>query len=130
MSITLAQTTGNILPEYAATNTSFNRQMVPDANGHFQPQFNGNLNYQRTDYLVDANGNKIGIIQHVPPAQVPGQPYLQDPYFGNISLNQEQLAGMEGAIPTTGLLTAIAVDEDALIQADLVARGIMAAPAA
>ena len=130
MSITLSTATGSVLAEYAATSISIQRSMQPDSNGHLQPVFTGNLAYSRVDYLVDGSGNKTAIIQRtmVPPA--PGAAPQPDPYQGWVNVSAAQLAGMDGAVPTVGLLTAIAAAADALIQADLVARGILMAPAA
>ena len=130
MAVPLPSTTGaTIVSEYAAANINIVRTMVMDANGHFEPAFTGQIGYQRTDYVTDGSGNKTAIVQHQPTQPLPGQPYLADPYFGNGQVNAAQLATMDSATPTTGLLTAIAAEADALIQADLVARGIMTATA-
>lgn len=125
MAVALPAITGaTIESEYAATAINFSRTMQPDASGHYQPVFAGSISYQRTDYVTDGNGNKTGIVQHVP-QQGPGmQP---DPYYGAVAVTAAQLGTMDATVPTTGLLTAIAAQADALIQADLVARGILAA---
>ena len=130
MAIALPTVTGaTIVSEYAATNTNLTRSMQPDAYGHYQPVFGASLNYSRTDYLVDSEGNKTAIVQHVPVQPQPGLPWTPDPYQGNINLTPAQLATLEATVPTTGLLSAIAAQEDLLIQADLVARGIIQATA-
>ena len=130
MAIQLPSSTGSILSEYAATTTIINRTVQPDVNNHYNPVFTATINYSRTDYLVDVDGNKTNIIQRTPwvPVQpIPGQPWPQDPYIGSITLTQEQMITLETMVPTVGLLPAIATQEDLFIHADLVTRGLIIA---
>lgn len=130
MSVPLSTSSASVVSEYAATQTILGRTMQLDANGHLNPVFSAVINYARTDYVVDANGNKLNVIQRNPPTPpAPGQPWTPDPYTGSVNLTQAQMATLEALVPTTGLLAAIAAQEDSFIQADLVTRGLIAAPA-
>lgn len=132
MSVTLPSTNGTVYSEYAATNITFARSMVPDANGHYQPQFSAQIPYARVDYLVDASGNKTNIVQrtqtpYVQPA--PGVAPVQDPYSGFVSLDHVALAPYLTQTTPDMVFGFISNMADSLIKADLVARGIIAAPA-
>ena len=124
MAVSLPGSTASIVSEYAANSINFQRQMVPDANGHLVANFVASLSYQRTDYVVDASGNKLNVIQRNPQPLAMGQ---QDPYVGFINLQGAALAPLAATTPSTDLLDAIANAADALIHADLVARGIVTA---
>lgn len=122
MAVTLPNASATLASEYAATSISVNRQMVPDANGHLVAQFSANIAYSRTDYIVDSQGNKLNIVQRT---VAPGLPPGPDTYTGWINLAGEALAPLAAEVPTVPLLEAIAEAADALIHADLVARGIL-----
>jgi hypothetical protein len=123
MSISLPTNTATIFSEYAASNISFNRSVQPDSNGHLVTVFSGNIAYNRTDYVVDTEGNKLNVIQQN--RQFVPTPMYTDPYSGNIRLEAAELATLSATIPTVDLLTAIAAGADALIHEDLVKRGII-----
>ena len=134
MSVTLPNTSATLASEYAANNISFNRTMSPDANGHLVASFSANIQYSRTDYIVDASGNKLNVVQrNIPAATMPtnflptGPMNGQDPYTGSISLQGADLAPLAATVPTTDLLDAIASMADTLIHADLVKRTILSA---
>ena len=125
MAIPLPSTQATLLSEYASTSINLSRTMQSDTAGHLVPVFAVGIAYQRTDYVVDESGNKLNVIQRNQPQPTPGMPYAQDTYFGNLQLTQAQIAELGGGIPTVDLLTAISEAADALIHADLVARGIL-----
>jgi len=126
MSVTLPNTSATISSEYAANNITFNRSMVPDANGHIVSSFNASIQYSRADYVVDGSGNKLNVVQRNTPNQ-PNQPVNgPDVYSGYIVLQGADLAALESEVATVDLLDAIATAADALIHADLVKRAIMA----
>ena len=121
MPIDLASTTVGVLPEYAATNITINRSMQPDENNHYNPVISATINYARTDYVADTNGNKLNIVQRAPftPVQpAPGQPWVQDSYTGSVQVSSAQMAALPNQTLTPTQI-------DALIRADLVTRGII-----
>lgn len=134
MSISLPVTSGqSIAPEYAATNISFIRSMVP-VNGILTPTFTVNIAYSRQDYLLDAKGDKISVLSLTNTNTPMG---FNPAYSGSISLTQDQLIQMSSAIsssltttstttPAPSLIDLIGNEADTLIHADLVARGILA----
>lgn len=122
MAVTLPTSTATVASEYAATSITFNRVMVQDASGYLVPGYSAQIGYARTDYLTDAAGNKLNIIQRNPPAQPPTGP---DPYSGYVGLSGTDLAPLASTVPTTDLLTALANEADALIHADLLKRGLV-----
>ena len=125
MSVIIPPTSATIAPEYAATQISFNRAMVTDANGHLVPQFSGQIPYQRTDYVVDAAGNKLAVVQrNAPVIPVTGQ----DPYSGWVNLDQATLSPYLAQATPDSVFGFISTMADELIQADLVKRGLIAAP--
>jgi hypothetical protein len=140
MSVTLPSTAGTIVPEYAAQSIQFNRSMVQDAQGRFQPSFTGNIAYVRTDYITDGQGNKTAIVQHtfVPKMYDPATPQadlsdpatpqadLSDPYTGHIYLDAAALAPYLSETTADPCFAWIADLADTLIHADLVKRGILA----
>jgi hypothetical protein len=131
MSVTLPSTAVTIVPEYAAQSIQFNRSMVQDAAGRFQPSFTGNIAYARTDYLTDGQGNKTAIVEHrfVPPMYDPAKPQadLSDPYMGHIYLDAAALAPYLSETTAEPCFAWIADLADTLIHADLVKRGILTA---
>lgn len=124
MSVSITAPTGSTLSEYVAQAINFQVQDQPDANGHYQRVFTAFLPYVRKDWLVDASGNKLAIIN--PPGVHPVDKNGADVYYGNISLSAADLAALDATVPTTSGLTWIAAQADAKIQADLTARGILA----
>ena len=122
MSVSLPTSNPTLKPEYAATTIQFTRNMVPNGEGHIEAVFGAQIVYQRTDYLQDADGNKVAVVQRNPLPLAPGQ---TDPYQGFIYLTQEQLLALSPSTPTVNVLEAIADAADALIHADLVARNIL-----
>jgi len=124
MAVSLPGSTASLASEYAATNISFNRSMVPDSNGHLVASFSASVSYARTDYVVDGNGNKLNIVQRtVFPNATPGP----DPYQGNIFLQGASLAPLAATVPAVDLLDAIANMADSLIHDDLISRKILSA---
>ncbi len=127
MSVVLSTITGQTtVSEYAATSITFNRNMVL-TNGILVPTFTGNINYNRTDYLLDASGNKISTIQQNSPG---GMGSSNNNYWGNINISAAQLEtlaiSLSGSITSTSnVIELIAAAADSLIQADLVSRGIL-----
>lgn len=118
------QVTNTIVPEYAATNINFNRQ-VQNVSGALVAVYTANISYERKDYIVDANGVKIGLVSLETPIGVGiGQ---DDQRRGNINLTVEQTMALFGTTPEPGkLLGEVIADEaDALIHANLIARGII-----
>jgi hypothetical protein len=126
MAILLPQTPGNILPEYAATSINFNRQMQ-NVSGVLVPVYTVQIAYERKDYLLNAAGEKIGIVSTdspmMPPSPTPGP----DLKHGNIWLSPDQVNTLFAEVPATGKVIGevIADMADSLIHTDLVARGII-----
>jgi hypothetical protein len=115
-------TTGSVVSEYAATQSTTTRQ-VQKVDGVMQAVFQGNLNYARTDYLVDADGKRIAIVQSDP---MPGPMGMQPSNSGSIYLSPEALMADLAADPK--LLESfnyIADYEDSKILADLNARKLV-----
>ena len=113
---------GSVLPEYAATAISFNRS-VKTVDGAIVALFTSNLSYQRTDYLLNADGSKVGIVQ----TEIGGMPPQE--YFGNIFLNADETAALFITVPDAGKPIGLVIADmaDALIHDDLVKRGILEA---
>lgn len=124
MAVTLSQTTGNILSEYAATNISFIRFVKNEA-GVITPVFQASINYDRKDYLLDAQGAKVGIVTADPAQSMP----QNSPYYGTVYLSPEQFAQLFNIMgdSTKTLLEQIATLADQKIHEDLVQRGILTA---
>ncbi|BDU76311.1 hypothetical protein [Mesoterricola sediminis] len=121
MSIKLPSSNTTVVPEYAAIEIKFNRGMQPNTDGHLVPVFTASIAYARTDYLVDADGNKVGQVSR---AAVP--PVTPDPYTGWIYLDGPALAAMEASVtPASTMLDTIADAADSLIQQDLTRRGLL-----
>lgn len=121
MAISLPQATGTIHPEYAATSISFNR-MVHNVNGVLTPVYTSNISYERKDYLVDANGARIGVLA------MDNNPAAIDPSRnGNIWLDADQTALLFTAIPAKDKVIGevIADMADEQIKLDLIAKGII-----
>ena len=115
--------TGSVKSEYAAYSSVTNRQLQT-VNNVVVPMFSGNINYQRTDYLVDANNNKIGVVTN------PNQgPMVSDPtYNDNIFIDATTLASDLAANPALAAAFQTVADyEDGKIKADLIARKIVTA---
>jgi hypothetical protein len=125
MAILLPQTPGNILPEYAATSINFNRQMQ-NVSGVLVPVYTVQIAYERKDYLLNAAGEKIGVVSTTDFPMMPPSPDLK---HGNIWLSSDQVNTLFAEVPATGKVIGevIADMADALIHADLVARGIITA---
>ena len=125
MAITLPLTAGgSLLPEWAATNSNSNRQVM-NVNGEMVPVFTSNLGYSLITYLVQG-GVKVGIVSNGNPQM--GMGNAQDT-FGSIYLDAEKLATIAAAPATEGLSTfeAISALADGLIRADLIARKLITA---
>jgi len=126
MAVLLPQTSGNLVPEYAATSINFNRQ-IQNVSGVLVAAFTANIAYERKDYLVNAAGEKIGVVSldtpMMPPMPTPG---MSDKY-GNIYLSVEQVAVLFTQAPAKDKVIGevIADMADSLIHDDLVARGII-----
>jgi hypothetical protein len=127
MAILLPQSSGNIIPEYAATNITFNRQ-IQNINGILIALFTANISYERKDYLVNIAGEKIGIVstdtQSMYPT--PGMP-IDNIRFGNIYLDADKVATLFSNAPDTGKVIGEVVADmaDTLIKEDLILRGII-----
>ena len=117
-------TTGSIIAEYAATNISFNRMMVTGSDGFLTSAFSANINYEKKEYIVDANGHKLAIVNKqpvMPPTPGP------DNDRGYINLDPAGLATYFGHVCADGdILGELVADfADDIIHADLVTRGIL-----
>jgi len=127
MSITVSTTPGQTTTsEYAAISISFNRAMVP-VNNVLTPEYTANINYSKVDYLLDASGNKVSVIQPSPVISTGNNSW------GNVNVSSAQLTALSAGLSTSttsNIIDVIANAADSLIQADLVARGIVSAPAA
>ena len=129
MAVILPQTSGNLVPEYAATTINFNRQ-IQNISGVLVAVFTANIAYERKDYLVNEAGEKIGIVSMDSPMMPPPMPLPNgDEKRGNIYLSAEQVAVLFTQSPAAGKVIGevIADMADALIKADLIARGIITA---
>ena len=126
MAVTLPLTAGgSLLPEWAATNSNSNRQVM-NANGEMVTVFTSNLGYSLITYLVQ-DGKKVGIVQTgnaAPGVPMPGQQDTQ----GYLNLDAATLAADMAADPK--LLESfnyIADYEDGKIRKDLIARKLIGA---
>ena len=129
MAVILPELAGNIIPEYAATSINFNRQ-VQNVSGVLVAVFTANIAYERKDYLVNEAGEKVGIVSMDSPMMPPPMPTPGgDERRGNIFLSVEQVAALFVQSPAAGKVIGevIADMADALIKADLIARGIITA---
>jgi hypothetical protein len=126
MAILLPQTPGNILPEYAATSINFNRQMQ-NVSGVLVPMYTVQIAYERKDYLLNAAGEKIGVVSTDSPMMPPSPTPSPDLKHGNIWLYSDQVNTLFAEVPATGKVIGevIADMADSLIHTDLVARGII-----
>jgi len=118
------QATTTVLPEYAATNISFTRT-VQNISGALVPVYSANISYERKDYIVDANGNKIGLITlNTPPEEEAG---IKDPTRGLIFLGPDETMALFAKVPDSGKAIGeiIADEADSLIHAHLISRGII-----
>ena len=126
MAITLSLTAGgSLLPEWAATNSNSNRQVM-NVNGEMVPVFTSNLGYSLITYLVQ-DGKKVGIVQTGNAAPGMPNPGAQDTQ-GNLYLSAEELVRDMTADPK--LLESfnyIADYEDGKIRKDLIARKLIGA---
>ena len=129
MAVLLPQTSGNLVPEYAATSINFNRQ-IQNIAGVLVAVFTAQIAYERKDYLVNEAGEKVGIVSMDSPMMPPPMPTPGgDERRGNIFLSVEQVAALFVQSPAAGKVIGevIADMADALIKADLIARGIITA---
>jgi hypothetical protein len=117
---------GNVVSEYAATNIGINRVII-DQNGILVAAFNAQVNYEKKTYVVDANGNKIGLVttqdQNVP------MPTMNDQSRGFISLDFAAFAQYFSKVCVGGEILGeeVANLADNLIHQDLINRGILTA---
>lgn len=112
---------GTVQPEFAATNIGFTRSVKSIEGGSIVAVFTASLSYQRTDYLLNSSGQKVGIVN----SEI-GLP--QDPLrYGNIYLDANKTEVLFETVPPAGepLGVVIANMADELIHEDLVARGII-----
>lgn len=120
MSINLpTQAAGGIAPEYAATSTTFNRQ-VQLIGGEMAPVFTCHINYERIDYVIQG-GKKIGIMQAASPT-------FDQNRAGSIFLDAEKVAALSSSISpaqSKGLFEDLTGMVDSLIRIDLIARKII-----
>lgn len=125
MAISLTPTSATLASEYAATSITFGRNLIPNADGHLVPSYSAQVAYSRQDFVVDEAGNKTNIVQRAGSNGGPMMNPQPDPYQGWVSLTHDQLLALGGSEPAANLLEAISDAADALIQADLVKRGIV-----
>jgi hypothetical protein len=92
------------------------------------PVYTAQISYERKEYLVNANNEKIGIISMDSPIGSPA-PSITDVRYGNIYLPAEQVSILFTQTPATGKVIGevIADMADSLIHADLITRGILSA---
>lgn len=121
MAISLPTTNAGIVTEYAAGTIAFNRAIVMGPDGFLVAQFTANLSYSKTEFVVDANGNKVGIVQR-PSAGIP----FDGLDHGAIFLAPEQLAPLLGTTTDAVVFEFISNMADSLIRADLIKRGLLA----
>ncbi len=127
MAVILPELAGNVIPEYAATSITFNRQ-VQNVSGVLVAVFVANLGYERKDYLINEAGEKVGVVSMDTPMMPPMPfPPSADERRGNIYLTPEQTSVLFAEVPATGKVIGevIADMADTLIHDDLVARGIL-----
>jgi len=127
MAVTLPTTNaGSLLPEWAATSISFNRQ-VQNVAGELVAVFTAQIAYALTNYLIQ-DGKKVGIVSEGQPQMGMPGPNNQDS-FGNIYLDAEKFAAICAAPAVEGMSTfeAISALADGLIRADLVSRKLIGA---
>ena len=129
MSISIPNTvSATFVSEYAATSTIINRSMVLGTDGFLSPAFTATINYARKDYVVDASGNKTGIIikQDSGMAMAPINPGT-DPTLGFLMIDAATLLPYFGQAPEAGKVVGECLADliDSLIRADLVKRGIL-----
>lgn len=125
MAISLTPTSATLASEYAATSINFGRSLQANADGHLVPVYSAQVAYSRQDFVVDEDGNKTNIVQRTGSNGGPMMSPQPDPYQGWVSLTHEQLLSLGAAEPAANLLEAISDAADALIQADLVKRGLV-----
>lgn len=110
MSVTLPPTEGSVLTEYLPSITL--GQSIEAQDGVYSAKVAISINYSRTDYMVNAAGQRTGIIQSTPsPADTTR--------WGSLSLTPEQVSALGDAV---AMLQAQA---DELVHADLVAKGVI-----
>jgi hypothetical protein len=121
------QTTTTVVPEYAATNIIFNRQ-IHNIAGVLTAVYNASVSYERKDYIVDSNGVKVGLIT-LNNQNNEELGMNNDPTRGNINLTQDETMLLFSKMPEAGkvLGEVIADEADALIHAHLITRGIISA---
>jgi hypothetical protein len=126
MPIILPQTAGNVAPEYAITTMQVVRAMVPDAAGVIKPKWSGNAYYARTDYLLDADGNRVATVTRpasptgmdmgglaTPGTGMPAQ--ISDPMTGHVNIPEIDIEGGECPVEAA----------EKAMRADLVARKLI-----
>jgi hypothetical protein len=120
------QAGGSVVPEAAAFSTNINRQ-DQNIGGEIVGVFSANLNWKVTDYLVDASGKKIAVVQTDPSQGPMGHPGAGQDRQGSLYLDPAAFAAAMIADP--GLAAAyekVADFEDGLVRAELVARKLLA----
>lgn len=120
MAVPLPQSTGTVVPEYAANSINFTRQVV-NVNGELTAIFSANIPYERRDYFVNG-GKRVGLVS--------GDPTLgpaNSDRYGTVFVSPEQLGALFVQVaPTNKAIGEVIADmADELIHADLVARGII-----
>lgn len=112
MPIPLPETSGNLQSEYTASVNIGSTQNSQDGAYTSTPTIG--INYTRTDYVLDAEGRRIGIVQ------APMGPMGDSTRHGQLAFTGPQVAEAFGI--TVGELEAIV---DGLVSADLIKRGIL-----
>ena len=123
MSVILpGSTPGSVTSEYAAVSSTITRA-IQNINGEMVAVFNGNVSYQRTEYLVQ-DGRRVGIVNtDLQPGQIGN---ANQNRFGNVYLDPAKLAAAFQSDPDlAAAFEKVASFEDGLIHADLVARNII-----
>lgn len=122
MSVNLKSITSNIVSEYAATAITFNRYMrFNQEQNIYQPSFSGSINYNRADYVLDEDGNKVALV-----SRPDTNPMGNSEWYGVLMVPEEKMAEYLSIISEKTVFEFLADMADALIKEDLVKRNILA----
>jgi hypothetical protein len=116
-------TSGSIVSEYAATNINLNRS-VQKVGEFLAGVFSASLSYEKKTYVVDTQGNKVGLVVQ---QDAPGMMPMNDLNRGSISLDATTFGQYFAKVCVGGEILGeeIAALADQLIREDLIKRGIL-----
>ena len=118
---------GSVESEYAAVSTIIQRNMVANAEGFLVPSFSATINYMRKDYLVDAAGNKVGIVSKQDSAMAQTMTAETALNYGMLTLDAAALLPYFGQTMAQGEIIGevVANMTDVIIRQDLIKRKIL-----